>query len=235
VRSLRNGHLDGTSISVHGQYKIEGEDEILVENKSSEPIGIIVTHGYSKDHRPDLKQFTLHLLASEEEGIPLFMNVGDGNIVDQSAFSEVIKAFCSQWQGEQTSLFAMDAAFYNKPNIKDFSDSIKWISRVPETIKAAQELTEKLLPEQFTEYDDKGYRFCTVCSNYAGVNQQWVVVESRQRMESDLKNSTKKVEKSLKKLTSLMNKEFACETDANTVRLRKKCKIFQRENEMFSF
>jgi transposase len=217
--SSENGHLDGTSISVHGQYKTEGENEVLVENKSSEPIGVTITHGYSRDHRPDLKQFTLHLLTSEEEGIPLFMNVGDGNTVDQSAFPEVIKAFRSQWQGEQTDLFTMDAAFYNKPNLKDFGDSIKWISRVPETIKAAQELTEKLLPEQFTEeYDDKGYRFCTVCSNYAGVKQQWVVVESRQRMESDLKSFVKKVEKSLKdkekKLNSLMNKEFACEADA---------------------
>ncbi len=217
--SSENGHLDGTSISVHGQYKIEGENEILVENESSEPIAITIAHGYSRDHRPDLKQFTLHLLTSEEEGIPLFMNVGDGNKVDQSAFPEVIKAFRSQWQGEQTDLFTIDTAFYNEPNLKDFSDSIKWISRVPETIKAAQELTEKLLPEQFTEeYDDKGYRFCTVCSNYAGVNQQWVVVESRQRMESDLKSFVKKVEKSLKikekSLKSLMNKEFACESDA---------------------
>jgi transposase len=216
--SSENGHLDDTSISVHGQYKIEGEDEILVEDESSEPIGITITHGYSREHRPDLKQFTLHLLTSEEEGIPLFMNVGNGNTVDQSAFPEVIKAFRSQWQGEQTDLFTMDAAFFNEPNLKDFGDSIKWISRVPETIKAAQELTEKLLPEQFTEYDDKGYRFCTVCSNYAGIKQQWVVVESRQRMESDLKNSTKKVEKSLtdkeKKFNILMNKEFACEADA---------------------
>jgi transposase len=234
--SSENGHLDGTSISVHGQYKIEGEDEILVENESSEPIGITVTHGYSRDHRPDLKQFTLHLLTSEEEGIPLFMNVGDGNTVDQSAFPEVIKAFRSQWQGEQTGLFTMDAAFYNEPNIKDFGDSIKWISRVPETIKAAQELIEKLLPEQFTEYDNKEYRFCTVCSNYAGVNQQWVVVESRQRMESDLKNFTKKVERSLKdkerKLNSLMNKEFACETDAiNAINEFKKTLKYHSINE----
>jgi transposase len=217
--SSENGHLDGTSISVHGKYKIVGEEEeILVENESSEPIGITITHGYSRDHRPDLKQFTLNLLTSEEEGIPLFMNVGNGNTVDRSAFPEVIKAFRSQWQGEQTDLFTMDAAFYNEPNLKDFGDSIKWISRVPETIKAAQELTEKLLPEQFTESDDKGYRFCTVCSNYAGIKQQWVVVESRQQMESDLKSSIKKVEKSLKdkekKLNSLTNKEFACEADA---------------------
>ncbi len=28
------------------------------------------------------------------------------------------------------------SAFYSEPNIKSFGDDIKWISRVPETIKA---------------------------------------------------------------------------------------------------
>jgi transposase len=216
--STKKTHLDGTSISVHGEYKIKGKEEVLVENESSEPIGITITQGYSRDHRPDLKQFTLHLLTSEEEGIPLFMNVGSGNMADQSAFPEVIKAFRSQWQGEQSELFTMDAAFYSEPNIKSFGDDIKWISRVPETIKAVQELIENLLPEQFTEYDERGYRFCTVCSNYAGINQQWVVVESQQRMESDFEKIAKNIEKSFKEkdksLNSLMNKNFACEADA---------------------
>jgi transposase len=215
--SSEHAHLDGTSMSVHGQYK--EQEEILVENESSEPVAITISQGYSRDHRPDLKQFTLHLLTSEEEGIPLFMNVGSGNTTDQSAFPEVIKAFRSQWQGEQTDLYTMDAAFYNEKNLQDFGDDIKWISRVPETIKDVQELIENLSPEQFSEkYDDRGYRFCTVCNSYAGVKQQWVVVESKQRMESDLKNSEKKVEKILKekekKLNSLMNKAFACEADA---------------------
>ena len=37
-------------------------------------------------------------MTSEEEGIPLYMNVGDGNKTDQSAFPEVIKAFRSEWE-----------------------------------------------------------------------------------------------------------------------------------------
>jgi transposase len=45
-----------------------------------------------------------------------------------------------------------------------------------------------------------------------------VVVESQQRMETDLKTLSKQIEKALKEkektLKSLMNKSFACEVDA---------------------
>ena len=221
--STNHAHLDGTSIAVHGKYETkkegEGREEIIVENESGEPVAIAITQGYSRDHRPDLKQFTWHLMTSEEEGIPLYMNVGDGNKTDQSAFPEVIKAFRSEWEGEQPELYVMDAAFYSEANLQEFGNSIEWISRVPATLKAAQELIESLLPEQFNEqYDKKGYRFCVVCSTYAGIKQQWVVVKSLQRMEADLKTAAKKIEKALnekeKALKSLTNKSFACEADA---------------------
>lgn len=205
----------------------EGEASVI-EDESGEPIAISITQGYSRDHRPDLKQFTWHLLTSEEEGIPLYMNVGGGNKTDQSTFPEVIKAFRAEWEGEQPELYVMDAAFYSEANLQEFGNSIEWISRVPATLKSAQELIESLLPEQFTEqYDKKGYRFCVVCNSYAGIKQQWVVVESRQRMGADLKTLSKQIEKAFKEkekalkekekaLKSLMNKSFACEADALT-------------------
>jgi transposase len=220
--STNQAHLDGTSIAVHGKYEIKKEregEERIVENEPVEPIAVTITQGYSRDHRPDLKQFTWHLLTSEEEGIPLYMNVGDGNKSDQSAFPEVIKAFRREWEGAQPDLYVMDAAFYSEANLQEFGSSIEWISRVPATLKSAQELIKSLLPEQFSEqYDRKGYRFCVVCNTYAGIKQQWIVVESRQRMESDLKTLSKQIEKALKEkekaLKSLMNKSFACEADA---------------------
>lgn len=218
--SVKNTDLDGTSMSVHGKYQTtEAGEENIVEEESAEPVGITITQGYSRDHRPDLKQFTWHLLTSEEEGIPIFMNVADGNKTDQRAFPEVIKAFQSEWEGEQPDLYVMDAAFYSEANLREFGNSIEWISRVPATIKAAQELIQTILPEQLNEQKDhKGYRFCVVCSTYAGIKQQWIVVESQQRMESDLKTLLKQIEKTLKEqekaLKSLMNKSFACEADA---------------------
>ena len=150
--NTNHAHLDGTSIAVHGKYESKkgSEEESLVENDSAEPVAITITQGYSRDHRPDLKQFTWHLMTSEEEGIPLYMNVGNGNKTDQSAFPEVIKAFRSEWEGEQPELYVMDAAFYSEANLQEFGNSIEWISRVPATLKAAQELIESLKPEQFT-------------------------------------------------------------------------------------
>jgi len=90
---------------------------------------------------------------------------------------------------------------------------------VPFTIKAAQELTKTLLSEQFTQSNlHQGYRFCTVCSEYVGVKQQWVVVESEQRKQADLKTLSKRIEQSFnlkkKSFLTLEKKEFACEPDA---------------------
>ena len=54
----------------------------------------------------------------------------------------------------------MDVAFYSEANLQEFGNSIEWISRVPATLKAAQELIESLLPEQFNEqYDKKAIGF----------------------------------------------------------------------------
>jgi transposase len=149
----------------------------------------------------------------------LFLQLGDGNELDQNAFPEMMKDFKDQWQGEEPDLYVMDAAFYTEENLSNFQYNIKWLSRVPLTIKAAQELTQTLLPEQFTNSNlYQGYRFCPVCNEYAGIKQLWVVVESDERKEAALKALPSRIEKSLaanlKNLKRLESKEFACEADA---------------------
>jgi transposase len=232
---IPSAHIDGTSLSVQGKYQEPEEEKIeqhlpgdlqhnsdfsdLRSVENSEPIPIKITHGYSRDHRPDLKQFTLNLLTTGEEGIPLFMQLGDGNKLDQNAFPEMIKDFKNQWIGEQPEVYVMDAAFYTEENLSNFQYSIKWISRVPFTLKAAQELTQILLPEQFTKSTlYEGYRLCQVCTEYARIKQLWVIVESDELKEADLKALSKRIEKSLsaniKSLKSLESQEFACEADA---------------------
>jgi len=222
---VRSAHLDGTSMSVHGKYvKSEDVAQESLEGKQDteeecEPVPINITYGYSRDHRPDLKQFTLDLLTVGEEGIPLFMQVGDGNELDQNALPKMITEFKAQWQEQQPEVYVMDAAFYQEANLIQFSSSINWISRVPLTIKAAQEITQIILPEQLdksTKY--KGYSLCTVCSQYAGVQQRWFVVESEERKQADLKALLQNIDKSLNRknqsLKNLESKKFACEADA---------------------
>ena len=234
-------HIDGTSMAVYGKYlqleEAEIEQNLSVDlpleqdsvpanhnqkdEEDLEPVPISITHGYSRDHRPDLKQYTLSLLTAEAEGIPLFMQVGSGNELDQKAFVKMIKEFKTQWIGAAPSVYVMDAAFYTQENLSEFQYGIKWISRVPFTIKAAKDLAQTLLPEQFSKSDIfKGYQFCSVCHEYAGIKQQWVIVESNERKSADLKSLSKRISKSLTaKLSSLKrlsNHEFACEADALT-------------------
>ena len=71
-------HLDSSSISVHGDYDFSQNKE------NSEPRPIQITHGYSKDKRPDLKQFLINLIVSGDSGIPLFLECGNGNDSDRA-------------------------------------------------------------------------------------------------------------------------------------------------------
>jgi transposase len=64
VKSL---HLDSSSFHVDGEYWEAEEVE-------TEPGRITITHGYSRDHRPDLKQFIIDLMCSGDSDIPLYLN-----------------------------------------------------------------------------------------------------------------------------------------------------------------
>lgn len=48
-------HLGSTSFHVHGDYQTD-------EDKSTEKKTIKITYGYSRDERPDLKQFMIYLI-----------------------------------------------------------------------------------------------------------------------------------------------------------------------------
>jgi transposase len=76
----KTNHLDTTSLSVHGEY--DGNDNSKV---------IEVTHGFSKDHRPDLKQVVLSLVVNGPSALPLWMEPLDGNNSDKTSFHETIK------------------------------------------------------------------------------------------------------------------------------------------------
>ena len=79
-------HLDSSSVSVHGEDKInpKQEGENLEENRENV---IEITYGYSRDKRPDLKQFMLDLMVSSDGDVPLLMRTGSGNESDKNIFS----------------------------------------------------------------------------------------------------------------------------------------------------
>lgn len=73
-------HIDTTSLSVHGQY-----------DSQVEPGVIELKHGFSKDHRQDLKQAVLSLIVNGPSNLPLWMEPLNGNSSDKTSFHETIK------------------------------------------------------------------------------------------------------------------------------------------------
>ncbi len=84
-------HLDATSFHLHGKYKREMNQEKEEEITKERPI--FITKGYSRDHRPDLKQCVLDLITSSDGDIPLLMRAGDGNEADKAVFGKILIEF----------------------------------------------------------------------------------------------------------------------------------------------
>src|ERR671925_2308345 len=74
-------HLDSTSFHVDGRYNsAEEPDEHVIH----------MTHGYSRDHRPDLHQVMLDLIVEHPAGIPLLMQPLSGTTSDTIDFGHVV-------------------------------------------------------------------------------------------------------------------------------------------------
>lgn len=238
--SLNTVHLDSSSFHLHGEYESDlpevyfssqevnsDEPNRLVGNQRAAPVPIKITYGYSRDHRPDLKQFILDLICSGDGDVPLFLRVASGNESDSAGFAQIFKEFKKQLELE--ALMVADSALYTAPNIFKMA-TLRWLCRVPLTLKQARQLIEQLSDKDFVESTIPGYRWAAQTSNYGGVRQRWLVVESEIRRISDLrqleKNIAKAHQEAKRKLRELAAQEFACEPDARAAanRLSKQLK-----------
>jgi transposase len=202
-------HLDSSSFHVHGNYYPSERQE------EPQEAAISITHGYSREQRPDLKQFLIDLIASADGDVPLFCRIAGGNEADKAVFAKLIKDFRSQV--DLDVLFVADSALYTKHSLKQMSD-LKWLTRVPLTLTEAKRVLSEIEEDAFEESTLSGYRIAEVESNYAGIAQRWLIVHSDERqqaaneqLERRLLNSEKQLKKQLNKLKK---KDFECEADA---------------------
>jgi transposase len=205
-----NNHLDTTSFTVHGEYKELGEEGIEV---------IEITHGHSKDHRPDLKQAVLSLVVNGPSGAPIFMEPLNGNNSDKVSFQETIKkvnAFKKQINVERDFKWIADSALYTKSGLLKMND-FTWLTRVPHTIKEARDLSSKPDTNIPWKEQEDGYKTSPFTSNYGGNKQRWLLVFSQQAYNREKKtyetNLEKKDEALKKALWHLGNEVYKCEKD----------------------
>ncbi|NJO51987.1 MAG: IS1634 family transposase [Leptolyngbyaceae cyanobacterium RM2_2_4] len=197
---VKTVHLDSTSFHVDGAYERKEEGSIEI------------TQGYSRDHRPDLKQFMMNLVCVGDGDIPAMMEVVSGNQSDKSRFVEVVQKMKGQFDIE--TVYVADAALYSEQNIQQMGE-MRWLTRVPLNLKTAQELAGS--DPEWKETTIKGYRIAEVESNYGGIKQRWILVESSARMKSDQKKLEEKIKEMEqnyeKQMKNLEKQDFACEED----------------------
>jgi transposase len=204
-----SAHFDASSFAVTGDYLPPG----VSGSEGRSPIAI--TYGYSRDHRPDLKQFVLNLVCWGDGDMPAFIELADGNQADKQRFAGLMQDFQAAWKFD--GLYVADAALYSADNLKQLT-GLRWLTRVPLTLKAASDLVNQLSDAAFQPTALSGYRIATMCSDYGGVQQHWFVVESQARQQTDRqqldKTITKASQQAQAQLRQLSGQDFACEADA---------------------
>jgi transposase len=198
-------HVDSTSFHVHGQYEGLGEE-----------VGAIrVTHGYSRDHRPDLKQWVMNLVCADTGGIPLLFAPGDGNQSDREALAPLLARYRQAL--DLGAVVVLDGAGYSRENLRAL-EGFSWILRVPATLKEARALLEGEFPREAWTPLLPGYRGLEVEADYGGVRQRWPLVESEARAREEEEGLRRRVARAEgeaeKALGRLLSQRFACEADA---------------------
>lgn len=201
-------HMDSTSFSLTGDYE------------TNEQTAIEVKYGYSKDHRPDLKQVMLSLVCTGPADLPIWMEPQSGNSSDKESFHESIKLirhFQTELKDQQEFLWIADSAFYVKEKLKNYSD-LKWISRVPESIKESSDIVQQREEDFLWINSNDGYRYTEKESTYGGVKQRWLLIFSQQAYERESHTFEKNLESKRKAIEKECwhagNQVYSCELDA---------------------
>jgi transposase len=199
-------HLDSSSFHLHGAYD---PDEPEIET-------IEVTYGYSKDHRPDLKQVVLQLITTHRSSLPIWLEVLCGNTNDRKTFAASVKAYIQQLKASQRPYLVIDSAGFSKETLKE-AQTVGWVMRVPETLTQAKQLVKTTPSAELVEIEP-GYRGKEIACEYAGFQQRWLVVFSEAAQRRELKTlgkaQARELENALKEWRKLEEQTFNCQADA---------------------
>lgn len=205
---LRFNSLDTTSFSLNGEYLPDTDEQ-----------AVLITHGYSKDHRPDLKQVVLELMVSQDGGIPFISKSWDGNTSDNQIFRERSKLLLEAFKRSEPPRYIIaDSKIYTEDNAENLS-ALGFITRIPQTIKQCQDLIiEALSCGNWTTFDDSRSYQCFELQHYA-ISQRWIVVFSQAayyRAETTLNKACKKEKEAIdKQLFHLQAKRFQTPKEAS--------------------
>ncbi len=204
-------HLDSSSFHFHGAY----------DRQEAEREAIRITYGYSKDHRPDLKQVVVQLITSHKSALPVWFKALHGNSNDKKTFTESVTAYCKQLKSSERPYLVMDSAGFSEATLKAAQEQgIYWLMRVPETLTQAKQLLKDTLAADLLELEP-GYRGKEGECEYGGVKQRWLVVFSAaaeaREMKTLEKAQAKEHETAQKEWRKIEGQTINCLADAEQV------------------
>lgn len=199
--------LDTTSFSLTGAYVPETDAQ-----------AIAITYGYSKDHRPDLKQAVLELMVAQDGGVPLMSQSWDGNVSDTVVFKARCEALLTQFAASETPRYLIaDAKLYTAANALNLA-RLPFITRIPETFTVTQQVIEQAWAWGEWQPLDETVKYQRVELCHYGMAQRWLVVSSQdawQRAEHTLaKAQAKESAQVQQQLFHLQAQRFPSESEA---------------------
>ena len=133
-------HFDTTSKSVYGDY--------LPSEGQAVPFSI--THGYSKDKRPDLKQFVFSMLCVDR-AVPIWGTPEDGNASDKTLnttlLSKIAHLLANHGVAPGAYIYIADAALVTEDNLIALRDTL-FISRLPATYAECERVIQEAVAHQ---------------------------------------------------------------------------------------
>jgi len=204
---MRFNCLDTSSFSLSGEYVPQTDEQ-----------AIVITHGYSKDHRPDLKQAVLELMVSQDGGVPFISQSRNGNASDTTIFKERCEALLKEFQASETPRYLIaDSKLYTEENASNLA-CLSFITRIPETLTVTQQLIDQALGFDQWETLDATYKYQRIDLCHYGIEQRWLIVYSKAaalRAEKTLaKAQAKEYQKVQKELFHLQAQRFDSKEEA---------------------
>jgi transposase len=219
-------HFDTTSITVYGDY-------LPPEETPEQEVPFRITYGYSKDKRPDLKQFVFSTLCVDR-AIPLWGKPEDGNASDKTVnntlLSDIATFLAQHGVAPGAYIYVADAALVTEDNLAALGDTL-FITRLPATYSECGRLIAEAVAHNTwqavgvlahtkpTKHRDvTAYKVSEGAVTLYGTAYRAVVVHSstqdkrrQQRLERDIQASYSTVQDAVRQAAQ---QEYFCRADA---------------------
>ena len=105
------------------------------------------------------------------DSLPVFIRALSGNASDKNHFREIVKEYGRSLQAKwgEVKIWVWDSAGYSAKNLREISESYKWIMSVPETLSEAKEVLENADTKKMKSTSLNGYHLFSTEVEYGGV------------------------------------------------------------------